>query len=220
MSKHNKSFKAGKKSGQIAKTKTSWKAKPQKSLRFDPNPYGKGPEKKNTDIAAQNYSLPLTSSFGSVVLLNGCAQGSGNSERIGRRIAMKSLQLRYTHYTVNPVTQCRIVIFYDRQPNGTTPSSADVIGSQSFDGIVTLGNSDRFVILMDEISEIAAYNTAHISGKRYLKMDLEAIFGGSTSGISSINTGAVFLMMANNGTPTVGTATDATYFTRIRYIDA
>lgn len=219
MSTHKKGFN-GKKSGKVTKTKKSFKARPQKSLRFDPNPYGTGPEKKNLDVAQTNYNIPLTASFGSVVLLNGCAQGAGNLERIGRRIAMKSLQLRYTHYPASTATQARIIIFYDRQPNGVTPSALDLIGSGQFEGIVTMGNSDRFVILMDEVTEMSTYDQGHVSGKRYLKMDLEAIFGGTTSGITSINTGAVFIMMANNGSNAVGVATSATFTTRIRFTDA
>lgn len=216
---HTKAFQAGKKSGQITKKK-SFKAKPQKSLRFDPNPYGKGPEKKNADVATQNYNLPLTSSFGSVVLLNGIAQGVGNTERIGRRIAMKSLQLRYIHYSNLTAGSCRIVIFYDRQANSTTPSSGDIIGSQTFDGIVNLVNSDRFVILMDEISENAQFDGASTPGKRYIKMDLETIFSGTGSGISSVQTGAVFIMMANSATFSTGATSNATFSTRIRYTDA
>lgn len=220
MSKHSKAFRDGKKSGQITKKKQSWKTKPQKSLRFDPNPYGKGPEKKNIDVATTNYNLPLTSSFGSLVLLNGTPQGVGNNERVGRRIAMKSLQLRYIHYSNLTAGSARIVIFYDRQANSTVPSSADVIGSQTFDGLVNLVNSDRFVILMDEITENAPFDSASTPGKRYLKMDLETIFSGTGSGISSIATGSVYMMMANSATFSVGATSNATFSTRIRYLDA
>lgn len=210
----------GKNSRQITKKKTFSKARPQKSLRYDPNPFGKGPEKKNIDTVQQEYDLPLTASFGSLVLLNGIAQGSSPNERLGRRVALKSLQLRATHYSSSLATQARIVIFYDRQPNGSTPSAADLIGTSQFEGVVTMGNSDRFVILMDEITDPVPFTNAHNSVKRYLKMDLEEIFGNTGSTISSINTGAIFLMMANNGSNSIGVETSATFTTRIRYIDA
>lgn len=181
---------------------------------------GDKPERKNVDTNS-TLAPPLTSSFTAPTLLNGLAQGVNNSERIGRKAVMKSLSLRYTYdgTASDGDSQVRILIIYDKQANGALPAASDVIPNQTFTSHIQLANADRFVVLMDEVSESRQSSALNISGSRYLKCNLETIFGGSTSGIASINSGSIFIMAANNADPTIG-AVGALYFsTRVRYTD-
>lgn len=194
----------------------------RKNIRFQVDT-GLGPERKNTDVSSTMVPA-LTSSFCTPQLINGLAQGVGNNERVGRKAIMKSVALRYIYNTGSAggqQSQVRIVIFYDKQTNGAAPLVGDVIAGGNFTGHNLLANSDRFVILMDEISDSAQSSQLNITGKRYMKVNLEVLFGGATSGISSINSGSLMIMAANNSDPTVGSSAGTVYFTtRVKYTDA
>lgn len=90
-------------------------------------------------------------------------EGSSFYNRIGRRIRMKSLQITGTIRPSNgnaaavPDQFGRLLVIYDRQPNGALPSLADIItnydeagttGSTAHAGI-NLNNRSRFVVLRD-----------------------------------------------------------------------
>lgn len=179
---------------------------------------GTRPEKKNIDTNS-SAAPPLTSSFSTPALLNGCAQGTNNSERVGRKSTIKSVSLKYTHVPNAPASQCRILIVYDKQPNGSLPTTTDVIPNNSFTSHTNLGYSDRFVVIMDEVSDSSQSSAINISGSRYVKCNLETLYGGSTNGIASINSGALFLMAANNADPTIGVVSTLYYSVRVRYTD-
>lgn len=95
--------------------------------------------------------------------LNNTTEGSSFFNRIGRKISMKSLHLRgiITANSGSLVAQgpltARIMVIYDRQPNGNVPAFADLIQSQNlggttsntvFDGI-NMNNRERFAVLAD-----------------------------------------------------------------------
>lgn len=200
------------------KSKKSGISKPRKSILYQVDLTGA--EKKAIDTTS-TLAPPLTASFTACTLLNGCAQGVGNSERIGRKMCMKSISLRYIHQPTSggPNSQVRILIIYDKQTNGSLPANSDIIPLAQFIGHLNLSNADRFVVLMDEISESSQSSALTISGKRYLKCNLETVFGGTTNGIASINSGGVYILAANNSDLTVGAVSALWYQVRIRYTD-
>lgn len=201
------------------KTKGVKKGKKRNSKLFDSSRTS-SVERKNVDVVS-TFALPLTASFATPQLINGIAQGVANNERVGRKIRMKKIQIRYI---VEPVSgsnpsQARIMIVYDKQPNGALPIVGDVVNGGQFYSFNVLANSDRFVVLMDEISESCQSSVTNISGQRHVNIDLETVFGGTTAGIASINSGSVFIMAANNSDPTVGTVSSMFFTTRVRYTD-
>nr|WAE43121.1 MAG: capsid protein [Cressdnaviricota sp.] len=117
-------------------------------------------EVKSVDLLAAGYAINTT---GTVAALNLMAAGSSYFNRIGRKLEMKSLQINgfLAPITANNQTvsgQGRILIVYDRQPNGALPVWADVIKSQTqasattsstINDFINLDNRDRFQILRD-----------------------------------------------------------------------
>lgn len=181
------------------------------------------PEQKNVETVSTMVP-PLTSTFSTPQLINGIAQGAAQNEHVGRKALMKKVHLRYTYYSGSAggnQSQVRILVVYDKQANGALPSVGDVLASSAtFNSFNNLANADRFVILMDEICDSTQSSALNIAGVRHLKVNLETIFGGTTSGIASINSGSIFIMAANNSDPTVGSAAGTVYFTtRVRYTD-
>jgi len=102
----------------------------------------------------------------SMYCLNPTQTGSGFFNRIGNRIAMKTLHVMGYVYNnklntvVAPEDVIRVVVFYDRQANGGQPLSTDVFQGQiqttpnvfSFGSFtpINMVNKERFLILRDE----------------------------------------------------------------------
>lgn len=115
----------------------------------------------STAIAFKNVSPDNCSGTPPSVVVNLLTVGSSQFQRTGRRIAMKFFQLKgiFTQNTiqVNP-DMCRILVVYDRQTNGITPtastimSNTDQTGTQYATGygqFKDLNKSERFLILAD-----------------------------------------------------------------------
>lgn len=178
------------------------------------------PEKKAVDVATTAYSCPLTSTFGNVILLNALVQGVNSNERIGRKIVMKSVFIRLNSIAnSNNASQVRYMIFYDRQTNGATPASSSVVGQNNFCGLQNLGNSERFVVVCDEVTDSRQSNSVNISSKRYIKINLETVYAGTAGTVADILTGGLFFVAANNSDQTTGATNTVDWTCRVRYID-
>lgn len=195
----------------------------------------RGVEKKNRDALA-TYSLPITGTFSDPVLISGVAVGTDPLTRVGRKVTMKSINMRYALVCTAIATgaggpvpnRTRILLVYDKSPNGVLPSSADILEpGAGFNAMMDLNNSDRFVIIADEMSEqtqggaaLALAGAALSSGSVYRKINMESLYGGNSAAIGDIRSGAIYIMAASD---TVMSATQATYgvnaLTRIRYTD-
>lgn len=110
---------------------------------------------------------PTTQKTG--LLINGTDVGADIKQRIGRRITMKSLQLRMTiSGTNNPINEytssvVRILVIYDRQSNAATgsPNFNDIFDQSMITTTATsvshyvncgknMANKDRFLFLLDK----------------------------------------------------------------------
>lgn len=124
------------------------------------NKYALGSEVKSLDITVNQG---FTTS-GLVTPINLVAAGSSFFQRIGRRIELKSLQTMLQLSPTPPQASdyypsmtLRILIVYDSQTNGATPSVSDIIQSTNqvgtnFSGnlaLLNLNNRDRFTVIRD-----------------------------------------------------------------------
>ena len=107
-------------------------------------------ERKVIDVDPALYAGDTT---GSVTLLNGVATGTDFTDRIGRKIVMRSLYLRGTLSPVDGITldnMCRVLIVYDMQSNGAAPAITDVLKSATSIAQLNMNNRDRFRVIMDK----------------------------------------------------------------------
>lgn len=180
----------------------------------------RGPEKKNIDIFT-TFAPPLASAFSAFQHLNPCAQGTASSERVGRKILMKSVQWRGIFHTSNsePASQHRVVVIYDKQPNGALPSVSDVFSGGTFVSPMNLVYADRFVVVHDEITDSSQSSALNISDKRFTKVNLEALYSGTGGTISANTSGSLLMSVSNNAGTITGTVTAVDMYTRVRYID-
>lgn len=196
------------------------------------NPSGGG-ELKYRDDAANFFPVTANSTFtgaGAPVLLNGIATGAGATERIGRKIILKSLLLRW-RFDMNPAeianitggVNGRLVVVYDKQANAVAPNITDVFNTDNFISQLNLNNRDRFVVLVDKITDpISKEGDWSTCGKRFVRLNNEVVFNqGTTNDIGSIQTGSVYAFFAVSGGLSFTTANCLRFAcsTRIRYSD-
>jgi len=184
-------------------------------------------ELKVIDNPAGSGTFPTS---GIVALMNGVAQGTDYTQRIGRKILLKSWLFRVSVVplpsTVSPVGDiCRILLFYDCQTNGSAPNANDVLNSNDYNAPMNLNNRDRFKILADKYVTIGAssYTAGDLVAgsptpkqiKIFKKFNMEQIFGGTGNTVGSINTGGLFVLF-------ISLAAKATYLydSRVRFIDS
>lgn len=180
-------------------------------------------EKKFIDVSATSTMTAASVAFSAATLLNGCVPGATASDRIGRKIHMKSLLLRYTFRlpaSSGGSGECRILVVYDKQPNGATAAITDILLADDMRSPNNLSNSDRFVTLVDEItSPVSAVEIEEQSGVIYRKFNLETAFNAGTAGtVADITSGSILVFAAQSG----GLTTNAPlclFRARVRYVD-
>lgn len=168
---------------------------------------------------------------GTLTLLNGVSTGTDYTNRVGRKILIKSLLFRVfitpSATTSAPVGDfVRIMLIWDCQANSAAASVSDVLQTTSYDAPINLTNRDRFKILTDKYVAMnpntytagapTGGNPRTASIKVYKKMSMETIYSGTGSTIGSIQSGALYLLMIN----ALDNASFADTYTRVRFLDA
>lgn len=181
-----------------------------------------GPELKDidTDISAGVYDTT-----GSVILINGIAQGTDFNTRIGRKFQMKSLLLRFSVQrgsTATTAALARWMIVYDKQANAVAPAVTDILVTANAAAFNNLSNRDRFIVIYDKILVIGGTtgnDNSLMYQKKYRKMKMEVTNGGTGNTIGSIATGALFLVTV--GSVAAGTTAPAmsAAVARVRFTD-
>lgn len=187
--------------------------------------FPRGAEPGYVDLAAANYALDTT---GSITLLNTVAQGAGTSQRIGKRIALKSLQCHgymFNNTTAN-VNDAAFLIVYDKRPTGVLPAITDILVSVSPLAFNNDNNSGRFRILKrvdqtlvgsigNQVGPASAINSDWFLNLKGLPQVFKA---AGTGAIGDIDEGAMYLVTVG-GNAAGTTAASFTSAFRLRYID-
>lgn len=188
-----------------------------------------GGELKFKDTALTNTALGLAAATfttpGPTFLLNGLVPDSTATGRIGRKIVLKSLLVRWSVSMAATSTlgaPIRVIVFYDKQANASAPAVTDVLVTDSFFAPNNLSNRDRFVTLSDQYSEpIGTSNGVYVcAGNIYKKnLNLETMYNAGTAGtIGDITSGSLYIMIAQEGR--IATAAPLfSMYARIRYQD-
>lgn len=189
-------------------------------------------ELKLKDTTALN--VPLADTWDRI-LINGVAQGSDFTDRIGRKVTMKSIVFNgnlfpgsTTGADASKGCYGRFVIVYDTQPNsGSLPAGTDVFATNDPNSPMNLNNRDRFQVILDVRKQLASYtftaattklatgSPANAFWKKYKKMNKEVIFSGTGNVIGNISTGALYLFYIGDF-PGVAMID---HYCRVRYTD-
>lgn len=208
---------------------------PSDSTRYQGNPASvwqpvpKAGEKK--DVTAGVLWNPTTYAgvAGQLTLLNGMVYGGTAGQHIGRSVTLRSIAfntaLGFTSTGGAPIL--RVLIVYDRQPNGAAPAVTDILYANDPSAPMNLNNSKRFKVLHDwRPDEINPTAGAGISGPAvqhsfYRKLQLPMEFNtGSTGTIADITTGSIYALTFCTKMD-AGAAVTLNHFTtaRVRFTD-
>lgn len=179
------------------------------------------------DLANADYKLDTT---GSITLLNTVPQGAGTSERIGKKILLKSLQMRGKAFagTTCLTADGAYIIVYDKRPTGVLPAITDVLVAVNSNAMNNDVNSGRFRILkrIDFIfignsgtAGQSTSETAHTADFFLSLKGLPQVFkAAGTGAIGDIEEGALYLISVGDTAAGNAAATLSSRF-RLRYMD-
>lgn len=183
----------------------------------------RGGELKFIDTQFTTDPTAASTAFTAGTLLNGIANGSDASSRIGRKCTIKSLLVRWSCELRSTSTvggNIRILIVYDKQANATAPVITDILLADAFNSPNNLSNRDRFVTLCDYMSESISINgNATVANVIYKSLNLEEMFNAGSAGtIGDITSGSIYMFVAQSG-GIATTAPDMLARCRVRYTD-
>ncbi len=118
-------------------------------------------ENKFLDTAITGHVLAST---GGTVddSMNHVAQGTGESQRVGRQIRIHHVDIRGNFNFAEHATEsndiCRFIVFLDKQANGAAATTTDILESANVHAFRNLANSKRFTILDDQHFTINSMN--------------------------------------------------------------
>lgn len=170
-------------------------------------PADSGELKDITNLFTTANQFALATSTATLLLCNGCAQGTTANTRLGRRIVMRSILIRGV--VSKSTTQTgeggiRVLLVYDMQANATAPLATDILQSDSIQGVQNLNNSNRFKIIYDKHFALGAVDNTVLNFKKYIKCAYPTQFNSGSAGtIGDIQTGSLYLMTYG---PQIGTA--------------
>lgn len=224
---------------QSKRTKQSGARRPPRSGGLDrvlfshapkPIPRIKGPvipriEVKYVDTAVAGGDADTT---GTILPLNLIAQGTDNTQRIGREAFMLAVNVRgklVCKGTTSTTPQvARLLLVWDNATNGVLPAITDVLTSADSYGFPNVSNIGRFTILHDELFGLGVL-TAALSEEVVhavdlsLKINSSTRFGGTTAAIASNQDGTLLSICV--GTIAAGTAAASFVLTsRVAFKDA
>lgn len=196
-------------------------------------------ERKVFDVNPTVYQLNTTPNIFSIC---NPTQGSDMSNRIGRKINLKSVYIRATIATepsmtagavgATPAQAARLILLVDMQPNGALPNIADILVTSTITSHLNLNSRDRFRILWDKFLTFDPYivnataSTAVATASRQIQavkkfklLNFEQTYNSSSTGsISDIATGSLVMVLL--GSQATGSLDlNCTMSTRVRYTD-
>lgn len=118
---------------------------------------------------------------GTIALQSGIAAGNDNDQRQGNSILAKYFVMRYRISLDSGGTSAnvRIIIFADNSSQNTTPTVAQVLQSVSDVAPINNDNSDRFVIIYDNMHSLSINGDREISSYVYRKLNFHIKFQGT-----------------------------------------
>lgn len=172
---------------------------------------------KISETKVNDYFLSTQINYNTAAIpLMGIAQGSDNTNRIGRQIRIKSVHLKVKisalASTLNAApflggaNAVRVAVVNDKNnSSGTNAIYSDVwvtSGGNTTQSMMprNMNNIDRFDVLLDELVTLNAGGPIGQSLSKYIKLDLKSVYGGTTGVQPFTNSLLMFVLDQNDGT--------------------
>lgn len=163
---------------------------------------------------------------GSLVLLNGIAQGDTASTRDGSQCKMVSSFQRVTlrkNAAGDATQQVRVILLLDKQSDAGFPNVSDIVsllssssGQDASMSLMNLDNNYRFKIMKDKIYDLDAYHP-QVHFDHYTKLQQKVRFSGTGSSSTDISYGGLYALFISSQATSNGPQFNIV--SRIRYVD-
>jgi len=166
-------------------------------------------------------------SAGSINLISTIANGSGSSDRIGRRIAYHDIEIKWEFgmSASHAYNNVKTYIIYDNSPNGAAPIWTDLFVTAVPYSVQNPDTKGRFKIIWE--SNFISYDATTATfarcwfnngaGHKVLSLKgKSAQFLGTTAGIADIEKGAIYFCMISDQNNVV----QCNFQNKIQYSDA
>jgi len=189
-----------------------------------------GSELKFLDTTDTKSSVNASGTIKESSLVNVVA-GTGESQRVGRKITIKSIHMRYIAQlsnTSNPSGTddgLRVIVYWDKQCNGATAAVTDILETAEYLSFNNLSNKNRFSILMDKTVDISATAGAYdgtndqfgqkaVTRSFHKKVNIPVEYSSTTGGLTEIRSNNIGLLaISDAGAINMG------YTCRVRFSD-
>ena len=160
------------------------------------------------------------------------AEGTDDTQRVGRRIFLRRLFLNARIYPTSNSTihnTTRIVIFFDKQANGSTPTISDIFDNVNFMSVYDWNSvPKRYEIIYDSIrsfggnwSQVNSASSEPQTGVIRLDIPLNRLvqYKGTTSAVTDIVSNSLWILHKGNQTLASDAGSNINYFCRVSYDD-
>lgn len=161
----------------------------------------------------------LVSNTGVVNLITGINEGTDYDDRVGKKITLRSLQIKgfmaNNDSTLGDTTVIRLLIVRANGFSGVAPTIGDILLNSN---AYSLRNPRpdllrKYTVLYDTMRANDRDNPHNVFGK-YRRLNSQAVFDGAT--VADVNKGALYVVMLSNRSTDVPTVA---YQTLVKYVD-
>lgn len=189
------------------------------------NPIYPKPELKIYDADHAGVSPPATaaapiSNTGTVVCLNQMVTGTGVQQFTGNQVSIKGCSYRFEldlPTTGAVPTSGRVLLIWDKQPNGSTAAFTDIFQQASYLSFGNVNNRERFTILRNDQFSLSPNGDQTLFFEQFVSINMLTTFVNGQSSAGVPQTGA--LLLAYVGDQTGATRPTIAGWFRVRYFD-
>lgn len=194
--------------------------------------FGAGGELKFKDTTYSASAPATTGTITNNTLVGTIAEGTGESERIGRKITVRSVFVKGWVYLPSGTTLnssgdiVRIIVYQDKQANGAAATVANILDSTDVLSFMNLENSLRFRILKEKVIAVNTMGLGAFTGPTYgvaekfthfkmaIKCNMPIEFKGNTPSVADLTSNNIGIMAISESA-----VATLQYYVRVRYKD-
>jgi len=141
------------------------------------------------------------STTSTLVLLNGTTTGDTATTRTGQSIRMNALDIN-AYLLGNSTAQqesVRILIVFDRQPNGAAYTSTGLLNVDNTISMYTVGGQNRYIVYSDEMYAISNGGPTNVHFSKRIQLNQHTEYNtGSAGTVADINSGSLYLQFVSD----------------------
>lgn len=151
--------------------------------------------------------------------LTAIGQGLTDSSRIGNKILLKDVFIRYTIVmnSAAATTMYRAILFVDKETDGASPTSPSPLALNSTESPIDMDESKRFVIIRDQYIPLSINGDRVCGEKIYSELNFHCEFDGTGNGIGDAKENQIWLAFLSSDNTNQSTVNA---YSRIKYYDS